>query len=108
MAVINFKPHYLKPLIASPGYEDEEGDYHPGESHWGESIPCDAVPAGEANEKVFEDGVVRSYTYTVTLPASCQTFVIGDRVRIGLLGGIERDFEVKGFHRWQKQCMIWV
>ena len=60
------------------------------------------------NEKEFEDGIVRSYSYTVYLRANCRTFMIGDRIKIHLLEGIEREFSVKGFHRYQLQCKIWV
>jgi len=108
MAVLNRKPHRLQFLVSSPGYEDVNGDYHSGSSEWKGSIPCDAIPTGKAEEKEFEDGVVRSYSYTVYLPGNCQTFAIGDRVKISLLGGIEREFEVKGFHRYQMQCKLWV
>ena len=108
MAVVNTKPHRLEYLTISPGHEDEEGNYHPGESSWEGNIECDAVPAGKAEERTFEDGVIRKYSYTVYLPDNCRDFSIGDRVRIGLLVGIIREFEVKGFHRWQQQCKIWV
>ncbi len=108
MSVMDFKPHCLQYLVSEPGYEDDNGDYHPGESHWECCIPCDAVPNGKAEEREFEDGVVRKYAYTVCLPAYCRTFTIGDRVKIMLLGGVEREFEVKGFHRYQLQCKIWI
>lgn len=108
MSVVNFKPHNLQYLVATPGYDDENGNYHEGEKHWEGNIPCDAVPNGKAEERTFEDGVVRKYSYTVYLPSNSKSFVIGDRVRIVLLGGIEREFEVKGFHRYQKQCKLWV
>lgn len=108
MAVLNRHPHRLQYLISTLGYEDENGDYRPGEEHWEGDIPCDVVPSGKAEEKEFEDGVVRSYSYTVYLSANCRTFTIGDRVKIKMLGGIEREFNVKGFHRYQLQCKIWV
>jgi hypothetical protein len=109
MAVLSRNPHSLQYLVSTPGYEDENGDYHPGEEHWEGNIPCDAVPStGKAVERVFEDGVLRSYSYTVYLPSDCRMFTVGDRVKISLLGGIEREFEVKGFHRYQLQCKIWV
>lgn len=108
MAVLNRNPHRLQYLISSLGYEDEDGNYHSDKEYWEGDIPCDAVPVGKAEEKVFEDGVVRKYSYTVYLPSNCQTFSIGDRVKIRLSGGIEREFEVKGFHRYQLQCKIWV
>lgn len=108
MAVLNRKTHRLSYLVSGSGYDDENGDYHPGSSEWKGAIPCDAVPAGKAEQREFEDGVVRSYSYTVYLPSDCHTFTIGDRVKINLIGEIEREFEVKGFHRYQLQCKIWV
>lgn len=108
MAVLNVYPHRLQYLDISPGHEDDNGDYYEGESEWKGMIHCDAVPSGKAEEKVFEDGVTRSYSYTVYLPYNCRQFNIGDRVKIWLLGGTEREFEVKGFHRYQKQCKMWV
>ena len=59
MAVANRNPHRLQYLVAVPGYEDENGNYHAGSSEWKGSIPCDAVPSGKAEERKFEDGVVR-------------------------------------------------
>lgn len=103
-----FKPHTIAYLVASDGYEDDNGDYHPGESTYEGCIPCDAVPAGKAETREFEDGKVKAYTYTVYLPHGCRTFTIGERVRITLLGGVQREFEVKGFHRYQLQCKLWV
>lgn len=109
MAVLNMKPHTLRYLIVGSGYEDENGDYHAGKSSWSEtSIHCDAVPAGRANEVAFEDGVVKRYSYTVYLPKDCKEFKLGDRIRICLFGEIEREFEVKGFHRYQHQCKMWI
>lgn len=107
MAVLNRNPHRLSYLVSEPGYEDGNGDYHCGENRWEGNIPCDAVPDGKAEERTFEDGVTRAYSYTVHLPSGCRDFVIGDRIRIVFPGGIEREFEVKGFHRYQKQCKLW-
>lgn len=109
MAVLSRNPHRLQYLVSASGYEDENGDYHSGEEHWEGEIPCDAVPAGESDEREFEDGIIRKYSYEVcNIPANCRAFTIGDRVKISLLGGIEREFEVKGFHRYQKQCKLWL
>jgi len=108
MAVLIFKPCCLSYLVTSPGHEDDNGDYHPGEESWEGDIECGMVPAGKANEIKFEDGSVKVYSYTVTLPTKCHDFSVGDRVRILMLDGKSRDFEVKGFHRYQLQCKIWV
>ena len=51
MAVLNRKPHRLSYLVSGSGYDDENGDYHPGSSEWKGAIPCDAVPAGKRNKE---------------------------------------------------------
>ena len=51
MAVLSRNPHRLQYLVSASGYEDENGDYHSGEEHWEGEIPCDAVPAGESDER---------------------------------------------------------
>lgn len=108
MAIIEIKPDRLSYLIPGNGYEDGDGDYHPGEPSWKGDIPCDAVTSGKAAERTFEDGVIRAYSYEVTLPNDAKDFAIGDRVKILFYGGIEREFEVKGFDRKQHQCKLWV
>lgn len=107
MAVLVMKKHRLWYLVREEGYEDENGDYHEGSSEWRGYIPCNAVPAGKAAERTFEDGVVRAYSYTVNLEAGVD-FSIGDRVKIEMLNGEVREFGVKGFHRYQLQCKLWV
>ncbi len=108
MAVLSLKPCRLSYLVATPGYEDGNGDYHPGEETWKGDVECDMVPAGKANEIKYDDGSVRVYSYTVTLPTGCRDFEVGDRVRMRLLNGEIRYFEVKGFHRYQLQCKMWI
>lgn len=109
MPVINPIPHLLSYLITSEGYEDDNGDWHEGESsQWSDPIACHAVPAGSANEIVYEDGSVSTYTYTIgRLKADCREFKIGEEVKL-YVDGVERRFTVKGFHRWQHQSKIWV
>lgn len=108
MSVINMIPHTLSYLVASEGYEDDNGDWHDGESGWSEPIKCHAVPAGKANEITFADGTTSTYTYTVgRLAPDCREFQIGEKVKLNVLG-IEREFTVKGFHRYQLQSKLWV
>ena len=107
MAVLVMKKHRLSYLVTTDGYEDENGDYHAGKSEWCGYIPCNAVPAGKASERTFADGKVRAYSYTVNFNSE-RDFEIGDRVKIELLNGEVREFGVKGFHRYQLQCKIWV
>lgn len=109
MAVLTLKPHKLQYLIVENGYEDSNGDYHEGESYWDGNIPCDAVPAnGKSNEIQFEDGSIHKYSYTVYMSSNVRHFYIGEKVRISLLGDKVREFEVKGFQRYQLQSKLWV
>lgn len=107
MAVLNIKPCRLEYQVTTDGYDDENGDFHAGESYWDGDIECDAVPAGKANEKTFEDGVVRSYSSTVYLNPDCRRFKIGEKVRLHRLGGVY-EYEVKGFMPYQHQCKMWI
>lgn len=106
--ILDDRPHRLQYLVTTEGYEDENGDYHPGESYFDGNIECRAVPSsGKADEKQFEDGVVRRYSYTVYMDVDCKEFNIGDRVGF-VLEGIEKVYEVKGFHRYQLYAKLWV
>ncbi len=108
MSVINPIPHTLSYLVVSDGYEDDNGDWHKGTSGWSDPMECHAVPAGQANEITFADGTTGTYTYTVgRLDPDCREFQIGEKVRLNVCG-IEREFQVKGFHRYQLQSKIWV
>ncbi len=108
MAVLRMKPFTLARYVSSAGYENDNGDYVAGGGEWVEAGHCDAVPAGKAEERTFEDGVARAYSYTVYLPAESDDYTIGDRVRIKMRRGVEREFTVKGFHRYRLQCKMWV
>ena len=128
MSVLQLKPHRLSYLVEEGGYTDTNGDYHKGTSRWEGNIRCDAVPAGASNEMQFEDGVTRKYSYTIYLPKDCRSFAVGEKVKISFSKLITRDvngqlrlanrkvrfinkdyeFDVKGFHRYQMQCKLWV
>ena len=108
MAVLDLKPHLLSYFVTEPGYEDDNGDYHEYKSGWSEPLECHAVPAGRANEITFADGQTATYTYTVgRLSPDCREFKIGEDVRLDV-NGIVREFQVKGFHRYQLQSKLWV
>lgn len=109
MSVLTVKPHRLNYLVEQSGYEDENGDYHEGQSMWEGNLPCDAVPSnGQSSEREFEDGVTRSYSYVVYMKSDVKRFYVGEKVRITFLNGVEREFDVKGFQRYQLQCKLWV
>lgn len=108
MAVIELKPHLLSYLVVEPGYEDDNGDYHEGSSSWSKPLECHAVPAGAADEITFADGTTSHYSYVVgRLDAGCREFKIGEDVKL-IIDGMERKFQVKGFHRYQSQSKLWL
>ena len=62
-----FRPHILQYQVTIGEYEDEIGDYHPGDSHFEGDIPCRFEPNGKANTIAFEDGKTYVYQYVVYL-----------------------------------------
>lgn len=108
MAVLKLKQSRLSYLVANPGYEDDNGDYHTGVQSWKGDIKCGYAPAGAASEITYEDGSVEVYSYTLSLPSDCRDFSIGDRIRIEMLGGQWQEFTVKSFIRYQLQCKMWI
>ena len=112
MSVLNFSPHVLEYLVRVKGYTNEDGDYIEGREYWEtDYCMCDMVPAGKANTIVTVDGQVEPYSYTIyNLPRCCRKFDYGDKVRIKFFGREceKQEFMVKGFHRYQHQCKMWV
>jgi len=113
MSVLNFAPHLLSYLEVTAGHDDPEtGDYIKGSEEWIEDYcKCDMVPAGRANQIPTPDGQVETYSYTIyNLPKNSREFAYGESIRIKMFGNSEdvREFTVKGFHRYQKQCKLWV
>ena len=108
MGVLNMKAYRLEYLSEGEGEYDENGDWVPGTgSKWEQIGPCDAVPAGKFNTIPMPDGLLDTYSYTKrNLPVGCREFSAGEKVR--LTGpGVEAVLEVKGFARYQLQCIIW-
>ena len=112
MPILKIKPHRLEVFTISEEYEDENGDFHAGQGSWVDTCCCDAVPAGQANEVTLPDGTVMQYSYSVYLPKGVREFSTGERVRIVFFGEgtlqEKKEFTVKGFHRYQHQCKMWV
>lgn len=112
MPILKMKPHYLEVLTKSAEYEDENGDFHAGAETWERVCRCDAVPAGQASSITTPDGVELQYSYTIYLPKKTREFLTGEKVRIIFFeeGTLQekKEFSVKGFHRYQHQCKMWV
>lgn len=104
LSVINFRESRLSYLVAVDGYEDANGDYHPGREEWVDDIACHVVPAGKAAEITYDDGTVKKYSYTLNLPTNIPDLFLGSRVKISGIG----EFVVLGFHRYQLQCKVWI
>lgn len=104
--IINLRPHRLSYLIDGAVEHLPGGMYKAVQGRWEGDILCSCVPAGRANERVFEDGKVRRYSYVVYLDASEREFTIGEKIRLTLLGSTV-ELEVAGFARYQTMCKIW-
>lgn len=99
---------YIQRYITSDGYEDELGDYHEGETHLDdEKIECLANVNGQPQERLFEDGVTRKYTFTAFLPPRVRCFEVGERVRLTRYGKVF-ELEVKGFVPYNLQYKLWL
>ena len=126
MAVLDLAPHVLSYCVSSKGYTDEDGDYHKGGTEWVDNYcRCDVVPSGKENVITYDDGTSGYYEYSVyNLPPDCREFKRGDKIKIAFFGSDEfkrgdkikiaffgsdeKEFEVKGFHRYQHQCKMWI
>ena len=103
-----FRPHILQYQVTIGEYEDEIGDYHPGDSHFEGDIPCRFEPNGKANTIAFEDGKTYVYQYVVYLNQNCREFEYGDIIRLLSDGVVVEEKQVQGFHRGQLNARLWV
>lgn len=108
MAVLKLMPHRLEWLSTTKGTVAPNGDYIAGSSVWQGSLPCSAVPNGSAKMIVFADGVARPYSYVITLSPMVRDFVVGERIRLTLIGGRQEEYSVQGFGRYQHLSKLWV
>lgn len=109
MAVLNFREDRIAKAVYTPGCNDPNGDWHNGEMQWGEWLPCDAEPAGNAATRPFADGVIKAYQYTVHLNPDSPTFTAGERVRLQrrVTDDIQ-EFTVLGFQRYHLKSKLWL
>lgn len=107
--LVNNAPCFVRYKSQAEESEDSEGNPVQGEGTWSDPIPCDAVPAGRANERVFEDGVKRSYSHTLYLKKECPDFYLGQTISLHYnTDGRTTYHKVLGFHRYQLQAKVWV
>ena len=103
-----FRPHILQYQVTIGEYEDEIGDYHPGDSHFEGDIPCRFEPNGKANTIAFEDGKTYVYQYVVYLNQNCREIEYGDILRLLRDEVVVEEKQVQGFHRGQLNARLWV
>jgi len=109
MAVLNMSPCYLYVSETGASYVDENGNKHVGGTTYEKYIKCDVVPAGQANEIDFGDGVLQTYSYTIYVhKKGCRDFALGEKIKFEKDGNLSGEFLVKGFHRYQHQVKIWI
>lgn len=109
MAVLKMTPSYLYQGVAQAGYTDSEGNKHPGSIQFEKYLKCDIVPSGPSSQRDFGDGVLQTYSYTIyVFDMSCRNFAIGERIKFKKDGILSGEFLIKGFHRYQHQCKIWI
>ena len=106
--LVNIAPCTLRYKSQAAGSINANGDPVEGSGTWSE-IPCDAVPAGIANERVFDDGVKRSYSHTIYLKPDCPELHYGQTIALKYNNSSEATYHtIKGFHRYQLQAKAWV
>lgn len=110
MAVLKFRNFHIYKKIETKGYEDDNGDFHQGESEWSDAYPCELVPnAGRATVTKYQDGTTISYAYTIYLAKDCPlSFEVGDIVRVEQNGETIVEIDVKGAMRYQLQIKVWI
>ena len=109
MAVLDMLPCVLLTSTETAGYVDENGNKHKGVTTYSDYIECDVVPAGQANQKDFGDGLLQTYAYTIYIyDEDCRDFALGEKVKFRKDNILSGEYIVKGFHRYQHQCKIWI
>lgn len=108
MAVLRFRGDKISKAVFSPGYNDENGDWHEGQLQWSEWFPCHAEPAGNAATRPFADGVIKAYQYTVHLNNDSPAFSAGDLIRLQRRDGEIQEFTVLGFQPYQLKNKLWL
>jgi hypothetical protein len=109
MGVFNRTPCYLYTSTTTGGYVDENGNKHKGETTYERYIRCDVVPAGPAETRDFGDGITQTYSYSIWIyDLNCRYFKPGEKVKVEKNDILSKEFVVKGFHKYQTYCIMWI
>lgn len=108
MGVLNLQPHTIVYYDEEEGYEDEKGYYHEGTRTESGSIKCKAVPdSGRSNVVAFEDGTTAKVSF-VCYYHDNKIFHFGERVKLILSNGVEKEYLVAGFIPYQLKSKVWL
>lgn len=109
MSLLNFRASKLYRQVKKHDVYDDDGNFRPTLFEWEFCCDCNVVPVGEANKITTPDGTIDFYSYTVNgLPPGIKKFEYGEFVKLEILEDEEAILKVKGFHRYQLQCKLWV
>lgn len=108
--IVSFRPHKISyKIISEQGYYNDEGVWIVGQDQWSELCPCRYEGNGKANSIVLQDGNSYIYSYVVFLNLDTRDFQIGEQVKLYDLNDKELSvYTVKGFHRGQLNCKLWL
>lgn len=99
----------LQVQLVTEGYEDGHGDWHEGETSWGEPIACDAQPQqGKAASITLSDGTRYQYQYIITADADTPIIPVNTKVLLTCMGQPAQELVVRGMHRFNTIAQIWV
>lgn len=101
---------YVKRYTGGNGSYDANGDWVESRGSWSSSIPCDAQHPSSGYATIIRDeaGAVADYSYSIFLDAAVADFAIGDKVKLSVGGGTEKEYIVKGSRRFRTVYKIWV
>lgn len=106
--MIDQRPHVLQYAVISPGYEDKNGDFHPGDIEFKGNIPCRFETDGRTEIR-FDDGSVNICRYVVYLNHGCRKFTKGETIKLfDEYGEMVIETRVLDFHRGQLNARLWV
>lgn len=108
MGVLDLEPHTIICYKQEDGYEDEKGYYYEGKRTVCCKIKCKVVPeSGKDNTVVFDDGTTAKVDFTCYFHHP-RVFRYGERVKLVLSNGIEKEYLVAGFIPYQLKSKVWL
>lgn len=96
-------------MVVTPPYQDEKGDWHPGESAEEViTLKCRSEPNGEGKVIPSQNGQHVVFNRVVFLDYGIDDIPFGKEVEIFNNGSFLMKDTVKLFERYTKFCKLWV